>query len=103
MLSKKFIHDSISQSNYSPPSSAPSGHLLPSGEGYAAYVPSPLGRPFAELSAPGAAEPLMRGPEWGVRPGQLRYNNDYAGVVQLVERLVANEKVVGSNPIARSI
>jgi hypothetical protein len=26
-----------------------------------------------------------------------------AGVVQLVERLVANEKVVGSNPIARSI
>lgn len=25
-----------------------------------------------------------------------------AGVVQLVERLVANEKVVGSNPIARS-
>ena len=26
----------------------------------------------------------------------------YAGVVQWLERLVANEKVVGSNPIARS-
>ncbi len=27
---------------------------------------------------------------------------DYAGVVQLVERLLAKEKVVGSSPIARS-
>jgi hypothetical protein len=27
---------------------------------------------------------------------------DAAGVVQLVERLLAKEKVVGSNPIARS-
>ena len=27
---------------------------------------------------------------------------EYAGVVQLVERLLAKEKVVGSSPIARS-
>ena len=33
--------------------------------------PSPLGRPFAELTAPGAAEPLLRGQ--GEGSGQLRF------------------------------
>ena len=34
--------------------------------------------------------------------GTLGQTAGYAGVVQLVERLLAKEKVVGSSPIARS-
>jgi hypothetical protein len=45
-------------------------------------------------------ETLRASPPEKQRRPQERGN--FAGVVQLVERLVANEKVVGSNPIARS-
>jgi len=76
------------------PSSGPSGHLPPRGEGKEGF-PSPLGRPVSERPAPEATESLIRGQGEGSEP--LRFFLEWGwvlplglglGVCQIYESLV---------------